>query len=149
MANVLRIKSKSNYRGCILFWSFNFQVINLIRTAVWLKNIKQLQTKAPFEESFYILNMSNVVLTVASLCVVFNRFGLQKYMCTNISIPYHAEYPKKSNIIRTLVVNKIAGHSYVFGASLVGDAPTTSTFSTNTWLQLMGLGQLQDETRNI
>ena len=39
-------------------------------------------------------------------------------------------YRKVSNIRRTLVGNKIVDHSDVFGASPVGAAPTTSSFST-------------------
>ena len=39
-------------------------------------------------------------------------------------------YHKTSNIRRTLVCNKIVDHSYVVGASPVGAAPTTSSFST-------------------
>ena len=35
-----------------------------------------------------------------------------------------------SNISRTLVCNKIADHTDVVGAALVGAAPTTSPFST-------------------
>ena len=37
---------------------------------------------------------------------------------------------KTSNIRRTLVGNKIVDHSDVVGASPVGAAPTTSSFST-------------------
>ena len=58
-------------------------------------------------------------------------------------------YRQVSNIRRTLVGNKIVDHSDVVGASPVGAAPTTSSFSTNTWLQLIEQRQLQDETRNI
>ena len=39
-------------------------------------------------------------------------------------------YHRTSNIIRTLVGNKIVYHSDVFGASPVGAAPTASSFST-------------------
>ena len=39
-------------------------------------------------------------------------------------------YRKVSNISRTLVGNKIVDHSDVVGASPVGAAPTTSSFST-------------------
>ena len=39
-------------------------------------------------------------------------------------------YPKVSNIRRTLVDNTIVDHSDVVGASPVGTAPTTSSFST-------------------
>ena len=39
-------------------------------------------------------------------------------------------YRKTSNISRTLVGNQIVDHSDVVGASPVGAAPTTSSFST-------------------
>ena len=39
-------------------------------------------------------------------------------------------YRKTSNISRTLVGNKIVDNSDVVGASLIGAAPTTSSFST-------------------
>ena len=39
-------------------------------------------------------------------------------------------YRKISNISRTLLGNKIVDHSDVVGASPVGAAPTTSSFST-------------------
>ena len=40
------------------------------------------------------------------------------------------EYRQVSNIRRTLAGNKIVDHSDVVGASPVGAAPTTSSFST-------------------
>ena len=40
------------------------------------------------------------------------------------------EYRQVSDISRTLVGNKIVDHSDVVGASPVGAAPTTSSFST-------------------
>ena len=40
------------------------------------------------------------------------------------------DYRKTSNIRRTLGGNKIVDHSDVVGASPVGAAPTTSSFST-------------------
>ena len=40
------------------------------------------------------------------------------------------DYRQVSNISRTLVGNKIIDHSDVVGASPVGAAPTTSSFST-------------------
>ena len=41
-----------------------------------------------------------------------------------------ADYRKTSNISRTLVGSKIVDNSDVVGASPVGAAPTTSSFST-------------------
>ena len=40
------------------------------------------------------------------------------------------EYRKFSNVRRTLVGHKIVDHSDVVGASPIGAAPTTSSFST-------------------
>ena len=45
-----------------------------------------------------------------------------------VQIKYH--YRQVSNIRRTLEGNKIVDHSDVVGASPVGAAPTTSSFST-------------------
>ena len=44
--------------------------------------------------------------------------------------PTWTNYRKTSNISRTLLGNKIVDHSDVVGASPVGAAPTTSSFST-------------------
>ena len=44
--------------------------------------------------------------------------------------PTSHTYRKTSNISHTLVGNKIVDHSDVVGASPVGAAPTTSSFST-------------------
>ena len=48
-----------------------------------------------------------------------------KGVCVSLTI-----YRKVSNIRRTLAGNKIVDHSDVVGASPVGVAPTTSSFST-------------------
>ena len=43
---------------------------------------------------------------------------------------YQSNYRQVSNIRHTLVGNEIVDHSDVVGASPVGPAPTTSSFST-------------------
>ena len=53
------------------------------------------------------------------------RNNSMKLRC-NINIIYRKVY----NISRTLVANEIDDHSDVVGASPVGAAPTTSSFST-------------------
>ena len=60
---------------------------------------------------------------------------LQKYIHLLESVQQRAArfikgYRQVSNIRRTLVGNKIVAHSDVVGASPVGAAPTTSSFST-------------------
>ena len=47
-----------------------------------------------------------------------------------VSAPMILTYRQVSNIRRTLAGNKIVDHSDVVGASPVGAAPTTSSFST-------------------
>ena len=54
-------------------------------------------------------------------------------------------YCQTYNISHILVGNKIVDHSDVVGASPVGAAPTTSSFSTE---HLGFRGQLQDDKRN-
>ena len=58
---------------------------------------------------------------------VFPRDALSPGL--EIQLCYHT-YRKTSNIRRALVGNKIVDHSDVVGASPVGAAPTTSSFST-------------------
>ena len=45
-------------------------------------------------------------------------------------VVWQGDIPQNSNIRRTLVGNEIVDHSDVVGASPVGAAPTTSSFST-------------------
>ena len=53
------------------------------------------------------------------------------YVITNsCHISMLVSYRQVSNIRRTFVGNKIVDHSDVVGASPVGAAPTTSSFST-------------------
>ena len=54
------------------------------------------------------------------LSILKHKFQLYLYL----------RYRKTSNISHTLVGNKIVDHSDVVGASAVGAAPTTSSFST-------------------
>ena len=64
---------------------------------------------------------------------ILNRFDYECGILINKNIItswLYDEYRKTSNISRTLVGNKIVDNSDVVGASPVGDAPTTSSFST-------------------
>ena len=58
------------------------------------------------------------------------RTGVRCYMRSPGPSVINIDYRQVSNIRRTLVVNKIVDHSDVIGASPVGAAPTTSSFST-------------------
>ena len=54
----------------------------------------------------------------------------QRNSCIILYIMISSGYRKTSNIRGTIVGNKIVDHSDVVGASPVGAAPTTSSFST-------------------
>ena len=77
--------------------------------------------------------MSSSIALVAHLLSVVLLFkyhvqemnSLAPWRCDNIF-----KYCKTSNIRRTWVGNKLVDHSDVAGASPVGAAPTTSSFST-------------------
>ena len=72
------------------------------------------------------------ILTVCQ----FQSFLTRRYLSENVRthsvtlILNGDVYRQVSNIRRTLVGNKIVDHSDVVGASPVGAAPTTSSFST-------------------
>ena len=61
-------------------------------------------------------------------CLEF--FPLQIESVGDLNLLKSIDYCQVSNIRRTLVGNKIVDHSDVVGASPVGAAPTTSSFST-------------------
>ena len=60
----------------------------------------------------------------------FLTFKMTAYCYYQTVIMAREEYRQVSNIRRTLVGNWIVDHSDVVGASPVGAAPTTSSFST-------------------
>ena len=69
----------------------------------------------------------NAICKEAALMMLF--FRSWTYKCT-VSRIIQYSYRQTSIIRRTLVGNKIVDHSDVAGASPVGAAPTTSSFST-------------------
>ena len=58
------------------------------------------------------------------------NLGWKNLINISVFLKYDAQYHQVSNIRFTLVGNKIVDHSDVVGASPVGAAPTTSSFST-------------------
>ena len=74
-----------------------------------------------------ILNFSLNKLHMKILSIWQNLTKLKKRLLHLVSFRL---YHQVSNIRRTLVSNKIVDHSDVVGASPVGAAPTTSSFST-------------------
>ena len=86
-----------------------------------------------------------------------DEFSWMKMISIKISLKFvlkgqiyeKSKYRQVSNIRGTILGNKIVDHPDVVGSAPVGAAPTTSSFSNNTWLQWIGQRQLQDETRHI
>ena len=74
----------------------------------------------------YISSTSIGIRTWISKYIHINSEFIHCYSSVKLSIAYR----QVSNIRRTLVVNYIVDHSDVVGASPVGAAPTTSSFST-------------------
>ena len=85
----------------------------------------------------HVMLLISRYLIVRIMYVVYNK-SLEKVRVCMIA-DYHqtsnicmiADYYQTSNIRCTLVGNKLVDHSDVFGASPVGAAPTTSSFSTH------------------
>ena len=89
----------------------------------------------------YPLNHRNCSLTICDINTDTAIFALNVFQKT-LNCPTQAHiialfyrdkesgYRKTSNIRRTLVGNEFVDHSDVVGASPVGSAPTTSSFST-------------------
>ena len=72
------------------------------------------------------------------------------YPCITFTNVVNAEYPQTSDIERTLVGIKIAGHSDVVVEALLSALLQLHINSRlNTWLQWIGHKQLQDETRKV
>ena len=72
----------------------------------------------------YLQEHDNLSLDTTCNVSKTNVFSVDGRVCLS------EKYRKVSNIRRTLVANKIVDHSDVVGASPVGAAPTTSSFST-------------------
>ena len=64
------------------------------------------------------------------MAAIFFRGRLIKEVDVDMDSSLLKIYRQVSNIRRTLIGNKIVDHSDVVGASPVGAAPTTSSFST-------------------
>ena len=81
--------------------------------------------KASLQAFFFFFKLK-FVDTISSAMIIITKSLLTVGKWSSCWINYR----KVSNIRRTLVGNKIVAHSDVVGASPVGAAPTTSSFST-------------------
>ena len=81
-----------------------------------------------WEQTFYQESLENVIY---KMVVILFCLKVVNNTCIAIhNMTVNKDYRKTSNISRTLVGNKIVDNSDVVGASPVGAAPTTSSFST-------------------
>ena len=71
---------------------------------------------------------TEISIFIQILSILLAWIKIYKYMYG--IVVWYVIYRQVSNISRTLVGNKIVDHSDVVGASPVGAAPTTSSFST-------------------
>ena len=86
---------------------------------VWINQLLLLISNNPIPESETL----TIVIICSQSCTLTH--WLQGDMAVILKV-----YRQVSNISRTLVGNEIVDHSDVVGASPVGAAPTTSSFST-------------------
>ena len=80
----------------------------------------------------FSMNLSNVQRLISLLILAESNVWLPHHSRIEIHLVHEHKYTyhQTSNISRTLVGNTIVDHSDVVGASPVGTAPTTSSFST-------------------
>ena len=82
-------------------------------------------------QSVYVF-FKQIQLEIASTLYGLSWSTQNMFTCQGLNkmSQHFANYRKTSNIRCTIVGNKIVDHSDVVGASPVGSAPTTSSFST-------------------
>ena len=111
----------NNAAGSLKSWLVPVRQEAITSTSVdedlWCHNASSGQNELLLLMYYHILAWHDVVLTA---------YCIQKLMWCTTS----GWYRKTSNISPTLVGNNIVDHSDVVGASPVGAAPTTSSFST-------------------
>ena len=76
----------------------------------------------------YRLITGQIIVELFSMLIVYNKINKFKVLRYPISLR-EMDYRKNSNVSRALVSNKIVDHPVV-GASSVGAAPITFSFST-------------------
>ena len=107
-----------------VMWSFKvYLLLNKQSSCIWKRHDAQ----------------SNVLCSYSLWLLRFNHMRLRCFVGIGVIVWWlqfqwrnseECEHRQISNIRRTLVANKIVDHSDVVGASPVGAAPTTSSFST-------------------
>ena len=119
-----------------------------LKRRIWCSKLVLFGMLLPLFHHVVVLKDSNCHFTMPTVMgrwahyVLLHTFNIRVFKCSknNSSTMEHicnesenvigSHYRKVSNIRRTLVGNEIVDHSDVVGASPVGAAPTTSSFST-------------------
>ena len=113
---------------CKLYWCLLSKFGNLI-WLIWGVQ-KRIQLPSKSRRVMYVTNLWRIWMHIDGLeqdCSISIALAMETLQ--HSTKPY-TRYHKTSNISGTLVRNKIVDHSDVVGASPVGAAPTTSSFST-------------------
>ena len=107
-------------------WFIKIKLVNIyVHRLVCSSNSTHWSLHEHVTTTFFIFQHTYLLLIHKSAYRSFCIVGLFEWLPKFNSI-----YRKTSNISRTSVGNKIVDHSDVVGASPVGAAPTTSSFST-------------------
>ena len=98
------------------------EALDIIQKCIDEVGILRLSFNYAFYAAYMDLDVQKTECTFYPIAIDLKRNGLQWIVILM--------YQETSNISRTLVGTKIVDHSDVVGASPVGAAPTTSSFST-------------------
>ena len=112
------------------FCSTNLWYIRIIKVSVERRSFVERNSNTKWKEWF--IHYTPIAVWHISDLKLINKcwpYAIQRRKNLNICELWWM-YRKISNIRRALVGNKIVDHSDVVGASPVGAAPTTSSFST-------------------
>ena len=116
-----------------IFSPGNAECLPNMRCTFWPRKMKQpTHEPAPtkVEQWAWFLRPHECVVAWSMLKEINRDWGMDTYPHPLYCVGFTCNYRQVSNIRRTLVGNKIVDHSDVVGASPVGAAPTTSSFST-------------------
>ena len=101
---------------------------NLVGEIQWSLN---QSTNMSFKKMYLNMKSAKQRLFHSCLSVIIKSAWMHNWGCfIRFNVQFKNNYRKVSNIRRTLVGIKIVDHSDVVGASPVGAAPNTSSFST-------------------
>ena len=118
------LSGRNNHQCLYKYCNVMLRVVHVIWLDRW-----QITTFALCLNTSELYSCGSWCLLIAMLCIW--KWEYKRKTLSGATSPYIYHYYREvSNIRRTLVGNWIVDHSDVVGASPVGAAPTTSSFST-------------------